>query len=147
MRQEIVLALIRSGDAVLLVKGDYGLHLWALPGGRVEPGESFAAAAVREVEEETGLQVEVRGLVAYRDRGDQACSVFAVEVRGGELLRSVPGEIEETRWFDREAVERAEREIDDLTRLLVRRALASELSELAVELWRGRDGSHARLFV
>ena len=147
MRQEIALALVLSGAAVLLVKGDYGLHLWALPGGRVEPGESFAAAAVREVEEETGLQVEVRSLVACRDRGDQACLVFTVEVRGGELLRSVPGEIEEIRWFDREAVERAEDEVDDLTCFLARRALSYELSGLAVELWRGRDGSHARLFV
>jgi ADP-ribose pyrophosphatase YjhB (NUDIX family) len=147
MRQEIALALIRSGDAVLLVKGDYGLHLWALPGGRVEPGESFAAAAVREVEEETGLRVEVRGVVAFRDREDQACVVFATEVRGGTPLRAVPGEIEDIRWFDLGAMERAERGTDDLTRLLVRRELEAGLPVLAIELWRGRDGSSAQLFV
>ena len=33
---------------------------WSLPGGRVEPGETAAAAAVREVAEETGLRVEAR---------------------------------------------------------------------------------------
>ena len=44
---------------------------WSLPKGKLEPGESFEAAAQREVEEETGLRCELgRELspVEYRDR-------------------------------------------------------------------------------
>ena len=37
--------------------------LWSVPGGRVEPGESEVDAVVREVAEETGLQVSAGALV------------------------------------------------------------------------------------
>ncbi len=43
-------------DKVLLVKRPEGV--WALPGGKVEPGETTAQAAVREVLEETGIVAE-----------------------------------------------------------------------------------------
>lgn len=51
-------ALVQAADHVLLIRrgGDIGHGLWALPGGFVEPNETFYAAAVRELEEETGFQ-------------------------------------------------------------------------------------------
>ena len=41
---------------------------WSLPGGRVRPGESDPQALVREVREETGLQVEPGRLIGEVDR-------------------------------------------------------------------------------
>jgi 8-oxo-dGTP diphosphatase len=49
---------------VLFLRRGPGVFLagrWELPGGTVEPGESFEATAVREVAEETGLTVRVTG--------------------------------------------------------------------------------------
>jgi ADP-ribose pyrophosphatase YjhB (NUDIX family) len=50
-----------AGRIVLVRRKDN--DLWALPGGGMEPGESIEDTAVREVLEETGLVVEVIGLV------------------------------------------------------------------------------------
>lgn len=35
---------------------------WEWPGGKVDPGEDFANAVLREAEEETGLRIEIMGL-------------------------------------------------------------------------------------
>jgi ADP-ribose pyrophosphatase YjhB (NUDIX family) len=53
--------LDEQGRIALVHRKDNGL--WALPGGGMELGESIEDCAVREVKEETGLDVEVTGLV------------------------------------------------------------------------------------
>lgn len=85
----------RSDGAILLIKrGDNGL--WALPGGAQDLGESTTEAVVREVREETGIQVRVTGLVgiysdprhvvAYDDGEvrQEFSIVFKAEPIGGE---------------------------------------------------------------
>ncbi|WP_369377622.1 NUDIX domain-containing protein [Streptomyces sp. cg36] len=75
-------------------------HLWALPGGGMDLTDSLPGAAVREVKEETGLDVEITGLVgtytdpkhiiAYTDgevrRQFNVC--FTARIVGGRLAIS-----------------------------------------------------------
>lgn len=62
--------LIRDGDRFLIIKRavDPDAGLWSIPGGLVEIGERAAEAAVREVKEETALDVEILDLLDIVDR-------------------------------------------------------------------------------
>jgi len=63
-----VVILITEGDRVLLgrrgYEGNYAPGKWCLPGGFIEFGEDFLTAAIREVWEETGLEVEIESLLS-----------------------------------------------------------------------------------
>ncbi len=57
-----------SGPGVVLIKRANPPYGWALPGGFVDYGESCERAAVREMKEETGLDVTLTGLLGvYSD--------------------------------------------------------------------------------
>jgi len=65
---DIVIAC--PGRGVVLIERANAPHGWALPGGFVDYGESVENAAVREALEETGLHVELTGLLGvYSDPG------------------------------------------------------------------------------
>ncbi|MFL6129154.1 MAG: NUDIX hydrolase [Mycobacteriales bacterium] len=80
-----------------------GRGLWSLPGGRCEPGETAAETAVREVREETGLDVAAGPLLGRVERSGPGGVVYVIDdvsctVVGGELS---PGDdADDVRWVD-----------------------------------------------
>lgn len=100
-----------DGEILLQKRGDDGNHgKWGLPGGAVEIGESLEEAVLREVKEETGLEVEItRFIGAYSkyfstySNGDKCQAVvclFECRPMIGQL--SIDGvETIDLRYFDK----------------------------------------------
>ncbi len=95
----------REGKLLLLRRThDPFRDCWNLPAGYVEATESPAQAAVREAGEETGLRVEIDGLVDlyfFDDdpRGNGILIVYRAHVVGGSLAASPEGD--RPTWFGR----------------------------------------------
>lgn len=63
--------MLRDRDLLLVLRGRGAAHdAWSLPGGRVEFGEDLREAVVREVAEETGLEVIVEHFLGWAERID-----------------------------------------------------------------------------
>ncbi|OMI33145.1 NUDIX hydrolase [Streptomyces sparsogenes DSM 40356] len=93
-------AVVTDDTGRILLQRRRDNELWALPGGGMEMTDSLPGTAVREVKEETGLDVEITGLVgtytdprhviAYTDgevrRQFNVC--FTARIDGGQLAIS-----------------------------------------------------------
>ncbi|MEJ2244354.1 MAG: NUDIX hydrolase [Candidatus Bathyarchaeota archaeon] len=103
-------AIIEYPDGkILLIKrgGRVFRGYWALPGGRVEPKETVEQTVVREVKEETGLDVAILEKIGeYHEKGinggieyDYYPTCFLVKPKTDKIIRQEE-EIEEIKLFD-----------------------------------------------
>ncbi|WP_433525575.1 NUDIX domain-containing protein [Nocardia pseudovaccinii] len=85
-------------------------EMWALPGGKMELGESLAGCGIRETKEETGIDIEITGIVGTYTNPDHVFAYDNGEVRqefsicllGRPLSGTirVSDESTEVAWFD-----------------------------------------------
>jgi 8-oxo-dGTP diphosphatase len=85
-------------------KGSHGAGTWALPGGHLEPGESFETCCKREVLEETGLIINNISPVVFTNdvfhhEGLHYITLFFKgDHESGEAIVLEPRQCEEWRW-------------------------------------------------
>ncbi len=124
-----VAVIIRKDNQVLLVEHQKdGQKYWLLPGGGVEFGESLANCAVRELKEETNLDIEVGSLafvadsIAPDDSRHVVHVVFYAKELGGQLQVGQEERLYTARYVD----------IDELNNLVIYPPIAKDIVE-AVE--------------
>ncbi len=145
IEQKGALCLVRSQNRILFVHQAYGLRLWTFPGGAVEQGESYSAAAIRELKEETGRIGKVKSLVCFRTCENQTIAIFSVDILGGDALEFTPGEIDAVRWFDEEEMKK-EKQIMWLSQYVALKSIAEKLHPLGFEVWTA-GGITADMFI
>lgn len=116
-------AIFNEAGEVLLVRLSYEQRQWTLPGGHIEPGEAPDVTVVREVHEETGLDVEVESLFAiyWIRETDGIRFGFRCRVIGGTLAPD-GNEILEARYCSPHALPRP---IGDITLMRIADAQAN----------------------
>jgi ADP-ribose pyrophosphatase YjhB (NUDIX family) len=82
--------VLDKDNRILMVKQHHeDKDIWMVPGGGIEEGESSMAAAIREMNEETGMEVEIGRMIWHTeevsDRGQRFVNFFLGRLKGGHL--------------------------------------------------------------
>ncbi len=118
----VAAALVRGSDVLLGRRiASFGDGLWQTPGGKPDPGESLAEAAIRETFEETALAISDPVEIArqYDDFAEietrYETVFFAVRCERGEPQNTEPDKCEGWSWHPLDALPADRFAIDDAT--------------------------------
>lgn len=131
--------ILDEENRMLMVKQHHEERdIWMVPGGGIEEGESSFEAAVREVEEETGVRVNIEKLIWHveevSERGQRFVNFFTANISGGELSLGSDPEFDGQHQVLREVKFLTREEINGLEHIYP--------EYLKDEFWRVLDGDY-----
>src|SRR4051812_42418201 len=136
--EAVVVAAVNAEGAVLMLRRHRFIldrWVWELPGGYIEDGEDLDAAAVRELEEETGWRpgrvehiVTFQPMVGSADSANHVFVAYDCEATGGEIDINEAGEV---RWVD----------LQEASRMIQTGELVGAASVIAISELRARDAT------
>jgi 8-oxo-dGTP diphosphatase len=100
-RPAVVAAIVTSPLGVLVGNRRDGSPPWTFIAGEQEPGEQPEDTAVREVKEETSLEIEAGQIIGERDHprtGRRMIYISGYPARGTEVIVGDEAELDEVRW-------------------------------------------------
>lgn len=125
---------------VLLIRRNQApaMGLWSIPGGKLEPGESLVESCRREFREETGLEVEIKAIVAVVERRIEGFHYVIVDflaelLDAGHFIPVAQSDVSEAKWIG----------LDDIGRY----SLVAGLAEIITRAYKVRDNAPGLLDV
>ncbi|MDH5508536.1 MAG: NUDIX domain-containing protein [Anaerolineae bacterium] len=123
--------VVLQGDRVLLVRQAEGHPLagqWSIPWGLVDADEAPEAAALRETQEEAGIQAEIEGLLGLQNLSTDGwiALIFLCRHAAGEPTDDGGVETDAAGYFSLEEMEKLGEPIETWCAWLVRRVLAGD---------------------
>ncbi len=111
--------ILDNQNRMLMVKQEHeDRDIWMVPGGGIEEGENSVDAAVREIKEETGLDIEVGKLIWHveevSERGQRFVNFFMGRIIGGEMALGLDPEFDEDSQVLREVKFMSRQEIEEI---------------------------------
>lgn len=111
MQGDVSIGVVKRGEKLLLLKRSEEISSggkWCFPGGKIEEGETPREAAVREVNEETGLKVDVKKsgeeFTAEGELGEWRIYPFLMNDAGKDV--DLNHESSEYRWLEKDEIEK-----------------------------------------
>lgn len=111
--------ILDNQNRMLMVKQEHeDRDIWMVPGGGIEEGENSVDAAVREIKEETGLDIEVGKLIWHveevSERGQRFVNFFMGRIIGGQMALGLDPEFDEDSQVLREVKFMSRQEIEEI---------------------------------
>jgi len=110
-----VFVIVHTDNKFLLIResNPKWKNKWFLPGGKIDNGESYVEAAIRETKEEAGFDIAINGITlvklsAGEDNGKGIRIFLSGRIIGGDIKTQYDEHSMEARWFEMDQIQQLE---------------------------------------